>query len=99
MNWRGREYFQHVHQVLGDAIHANLHEGVLPQDAYSQDMPDDVRHGATGVPVIDQAVRQLYFNGYVHNHARLWIGQLFGAHTQSALARGCRLDVQPFARW
>jgi deoxyribodipyrimidine photo-lyase len=36
-------------------------------------MPDDVRHGASGVPVIDQAVRQLYFNGYVHNHARLWL--------------------------
>jgi len=29
--------------------------------------------GATGVPVIDQAVRQLYFSGYVHNHARLWL--------------------------
>ncbi len=68
-----REYFQHVHQVLGDAIHANLREGVLPEDAYSKDMPDDVRHGASGVPVIDQAVRQLYFNGYVHNHARLWL--------------------------
>ena len=68
-----REYFQHVHQVLGDAIHVNLHEGVLPDDAYSQDLPEDVRFGATGVPVIDQAVRQLYFSGYVHNHARLWL--------------------------
>ncbi len=68
-----REYFQHVHQVLGDAIHVNLHEGVLPDDAYSQDLPEDVRLGATGVPVIDQAVRQLYFSGYVHNHARLWL--------------------------
>jgi len=36
-------------------------------------MPQDIRSGATGVPVIDQAVRQLYFNGYVHNHARLWL--------------------------
>jgi deoxyribodipyrimidine photo-lyase len=52
---------------------SNFHEGVLPDDAYSQKLPDDVRCGATGVPAIDQAIRQLYFNGYVHNHARLWL--------------------------
>lgn len=27
----------------------------------------------TGVPVIDQAVQQLYTSGYLHNHARLWL--------------------------
>ena len=68
-----REYFQHLHEVLGDDILQNLHEGVLPDDAYVQSLPDDVRHGATGVPVVDQAVRQLYFTGYLHNHARLWL--------------------------
>jgi len=68
-----REYFQHVHDVLGDDIFQNLHEGVLPDDAYVQSLPDDVRHGATGVQVVDQAVRQLYFTGYLHNHARLWL--------------------------
>ena len=68
-----REYFQHVHHEIADGIAHNLHEGVLPDDAYSLQMPPDVRSGATGVPVIDQAVRQLYFNGYVHNHARLWL--------------------------
>ena len=68
-----REYFQHVHEAMGDNILRNLHEGVLPDDAYVQALPDDVRHGATGVPVVDQAVRQLYFTGYLHNHARLWL--------------------------
>ena len=68
-----REYFQHVHEAMGDDILRNLHEGVLPDDAYVQALPDDVRHGATGVPVVDQAVRQLYFTGYLHNHARLWL--------------------------
>ena len=71
LGWR--EYFQHVHQMLGDAIHADLHEGPLPPDAYSHALPEDVRLGATGLPVIDQAVRQLYVNGYLHNHARLWL--------------------------
>ena len=68
-----REYFQHVHEHLADQVLSNLHEGVLPDDAYSQSVPDDVRRGASGVPAIDQAVRQLYFNGYIHNHARLWL--------------------------
>jgi deoxyribodipyrimidine photo-lyase len=68
-----REYFQHVHELVGDEILHNFHDGVLPDDAYSQSLPDDVRVGATGVPAIDQAIRQLYFNGYVHNHARLWL--------------------------
>ena len=68
-----REYFQHVHDALGDGILQNLQEGVLPDDAYVQVLPDDVRRGATGVPVVDQAVRQLYFSGYLHNHARLWL--------------------------
>ena len=68
-----REYFQHVHELVGDQVLYNFHDGVLPDDAYSQQLPDDVRWGATGVPAIDQAIRQLYFNGYVHNHARLWL--------------------------
>ena len=68
-----REYFQHVHDALGDDILQNLQEGVLPDDAYVLALPDDVRRGATGVPVVDQAVRQLYFSGYLHNHARLWL--------------------------
>ena len=68
-----REYFQHVHELVGDQVLSNFHQGVLPDDAYSQNMPDDVRRGASGVPAIDQAVRQLYFNGYIHNHARLWL--------------------------
>jgi deoxyribodipyrimidine photo-lyase len=68
-----REYFQHVHEALGDDILHNLHAGVLPDDAYVHALPEDVRHGATGVPVVDQAVRQLYFSGYLHNHARLWL--------------------------
>lgn len=36
-------------------------------------MPDDILRGATGVPVIDAAVRALYETGYLHNHARLWL--------------------------
>jgi deoxyribodipyrimidine photo-lyase len=72
LGWR--EYYQHVHRYLGEAgIGTDLHQGVLPESAYSQAFPEDVRHACTGVPVIDQAVYGLYTTGYLHNHARLWL--------------------------
>ena len=86
-----REYFQHVHELVGDQVLSNFHEGVLPDDAYSQKLPDDVRCGATGVPAIDQAIRQLYFNGYVHNHVRLWLA--------SYLVHLCKVHWRVGAEW
>jgi deoxyribodipyrimidine photo-lyase len=46
---------------------------VLPEGAYAPELPADIRQGATGVPVVDQAVRALYGTGYLHNHARMWL--------------------------
>ncbi|MEY4363549.1 MAG: hypothetical protein RLZZ24_901, partial [Pseudomonadota bacterium] len=72
LGWR--EYFQHLHSHLGEAgMMQPIRGGVLPDDAYSRELPEDVRYGSTQVPVIDQAVRALYTYGYVHNHARLWL--------------------------
>jgi deoxyribodipyrimidine photo-lyase len=68
-----REHFHHVWQHRGEAIFDSLHEGVLPDAAYSRVWPDDIRQARTGVPVIDQAVRTLYATGYLHNHARMWL--------------------------
>ncbi|PQA83669.1 deoxyribodipyrimidine photolyase [Limnohabitans sp. TS-CS-82] len=71
LGWR--EYYQHLHAHLGDGIAQSLHEGALPDDAYSLAVPEDVRCACTHVPVIDQAVRTLYATGYLHNHARMWL--------------------------
>jgi deoxyribodipyrimidine photo-lyase len=71
LGWR--EYFHHVWQHAGDAIFASLHEGPLPDAAYARELPADIRRGATGVPAIDLAVRELYATGWLHNHARLWL--------------------------
>ena len=72
LGWR--EYFQHMHQHLGnEGLTQSLSPGVLPDEAYSQELPQDVRAGCTGVPVVDNAVRLLYETGYLHNHARLWL--------------------------
>ena len=71
LGWR--EYFRHVWAFRGEEIFESLREGLLPQPSYSAQLPADVRQAATGVPVIDKAVRTLYATGYLHNHARMWL--------------------------
>ena len=68
-----REYFHHVWQHEGKGIFASLHEGPMPESSYARVLPEDIRQGRTGVPVIDQALRELYATGYLHNHARMWL--------------------------
>lgn len=71
LGWRA--YFRHVWQHRGDGILQSLHEGPLPDDAYSLELPADIRQACTGVPVVDEAVRTLYATGMLHNHARMWL--------------------------
>ncbi|MES2979866.1 MAG: FAD-binding domain-containing protein [Pseudomonadota bacterium] len=71
LGWR--EYFRHVWAFRGDRIFDSLHDGLLPQAVYAPLVPADIRQAATGVPVIDTAVRTLYGTGYLHNHARMWL--------------------------
>jgi deoxyribodipyrimidine photo-lyase len=71
LGWR--EYFRHVWQHRGEYILHSLHDGPLPESAYTREMPADIRQARTGVPAIDQAVRALYATGYLHNHARMWL--------------------------
>ena len=71
LGWR--EYFRHVWAFRNEEIFESLREGLLPQTSYSALLPADIRQAATGVPVIDMAVRTLYATGYLHNHARMWL--------------------------
>ena len=71
LGWR--EFFQHVWRHRGDGILLPLHPGPRPMADYQPALPDDIRQGRTGVPVIDRAVRTLYADGWLHNHARLWL--------------------------
>jgi Deoxyribodipyrimidine photolyase len=68
-----REYSHHAWAHRGAAILASLHPGPLPEHAYADTLPADIREGRTGVPAIDCAVRELYASGYLHNHARMWL--------------------------
>ena len=68
-----REYHHHVWAHRGARIHQSLHAGLLDDARYANQMPEDVRQAATGIPAIDEAVRTLYATGYLHNHARMWL--------------------------
>ena len=68
-----REFFHHVWRHQGEAIFSSLHAGPRPDADYRTTLPDDIRQARTGVPAIDQAVRQLYAGGWLHNHARMWL--------------------------
>lgn len=67
-----RAFFHHVWSHQGEAIFKDLRPA-LPGVRYASQLPDDVREGRTGLPVIDQAVATLYATGYLHNHARMWL--------------------------
>jgi deoxyribodipyrimidine photo-lyase len=71
LGWR--EYFRHVWQHRGNGIFKSLHEGVLPDEAYADEIPVDILHASTGVAAIDMAIKTLYATGYLHNHARMWL--------------------------
>ncbi|MBU3694143.1 MAG: deoxyribodipyrimidine photolyase [Rhodocyclaceae bacterium] len=67
-----REFFRHVWRHLGDGIVEDIRDA-LPGVLYTSEMPADVLSAATGVPVIDASVRELYATGYLHNHQRMWL--------------------------
>lgn len=71
LGWRA--YYRHVWAHIGEGIHQSLHCGVLPDDAYSDELPSDVVEARTGIAAIDLAVSELYATGYLHNHARMWL--------------------------
>ncbi len=68
-----REFFRHVWSHEQDAIFHSLHAGPLPDADYARALPADIRNAATGLSVVDQAVRTLYRTGTLHNHARMWL--------------------------
>ena len=68
-----REYFYHVWDHKKEKIFSSLKEGALAEHYYSKHLPLDIRQGQTGLKPIDKSIEILYRNGYLHNHARLWL--------------------------
>ncbi|MGF1633935.1 MAG: FAD-binding domain-containing protein [Phycisphaerae bacterium] len=73
LGWR--DYYQRVYDVIGDGVWNNIEgwkTGRRDGD-YQPHLPDDIRHGRTGIDYIDHFAQQLTETGYLHNHARMWL--------------------------
>ena len=65
-----RDYWRHVWYDKGNDIFSDMED---PKVALGDKlMPDFIRQGITGLPCMDGFIRDLTYDGYVHNHARMW---------------------------
>lgn len=91
LGWR--DYWQRVWQQLGEGIWDDREQGAsgLPPSAYRQDLPEDIAGGRTGLACIDAFRHQLVHEGWLHNHARMWLA--------AYLVHWRRVRWQTGARW
>ncbi|MCP9828122.1 deoxyribodipyrimidine photolyase [Synechococcus sp. L2F] len=91
LGWR--DYWQRVWQQLGEGIWDDREQGAsgLPPTAYRVDLPDDIAGGSTGLACIDAFRHQLVHEGWLHNHARMWLA--------AYLVHWRRVRWQTGARW
>ncbi len=66
-----RDFFEKVLAWHGRGLDDDLEE---PKHAVSRSarIPLDVLKGDTGLPCVDGMLHELFADGYLHNHARLW---------------------------
>lgn len=68
-----REFFKRVWEEKDYQIFTELR---FTQDAISPQIPTTVLTGETGIIAIDAAIRNLFAQGYMHNHERLWLASI-----------------------
>ena len=73
LGWR--DFWQRMWQELGDRIEDDQEAIKTGHDpaSYARDLPDDVREGRTGLACMDGFRDDLVTNGWLHNHARMWM--------------------------
>lgn len=67
-----RDYFQRVGQVKN--LNQEIKQAQFPVS--NHEIPISVLEGNTGIMGIDAAIHQLYRNGYMHNHCRMYTASL-----------------------
>ncbi|MBY0424556.1 MAG: deoxyribodipyrimidine photolyase, partial [Cytophagales bacterium] len=65
-----RDYFQLVWIEKGDQLNDDLKHPQSPVSTYG--IPTSVLEAKSGISAIDDAIRELYDTGYLHNHLRMY---------------------------
>ncbi len=77
-----RAFWQQVYAEKGNQIYAEIEGPKYPRAERTRrgaaGLPADILSASTGLVCIDEALRELYQQGYMHNHARMW----FAAYLQ-----------------
>ena len=91
LGWR--DYWQRLWRRLGDGIWHDLEPLKTGHAAarYSPELPSDLAEARTGLACMDGFSRQLQEIGWLHNHARMWLGA-YVVHWR-------RVQWQAGARW
>lgn len=71
-----RDYFQRVLQLKPDLDRVAIKQQQLSLREDVHMIPKAIVQGKTGVIAIDQAIQQLYADGWMHNHARMYVASL-----------------------
>ncbi|WP_228851399.1 FAD-binding domain-containing protein [Aegicerativicinus sediminis] len=69
-----REYWQLVWLNKGDAINSDLKN--VQQPISNHLIPKNVVDANTHIQVVDEAIKELYDTGYMHNHMRMYVASI-----------------------
>ena len=69
-----RDFWQRQWQHHGAAINQDLKRAQEEVQRYG--IPEAVVQAKTGIQAIDQAIKDLYSSGYMHNHLRMYVSSL-----------------------
>jgi deoxyribodipyrimidine photo-lyase len=69
-----REYWQRIWLNKGDGILKDLKQ---PQPDFTHtEMPTAIKESKTGIDAIDKYINQMYVQGYMHNHVRMYVASI-----------------------
>ena len=85
-----RDFWQRQWQHHGAAINQDLKRAQEEVQRYG--IPEAVVQAKTGIEAIDQAIKDLYSSGYMHNHLRMYVASLV-CNGKMPLVSTCPMDV------
>ncbi|SFT89997.1 deoxyribodipyrimidine photo-lyase [Algoriphagus locisalis] len=69
-----RDYWQQVWIAKGEEIELDLKNPQAPISNYQ--IPAAIVHAETGIEEVDNAIKELYETGYMHNHMRMYVASI-----------------------
>ena len=85
-----RQFWQIQWARLGDRIFHDLEEPKVPLGRDNQ-LPADIADAQTGLACIDKSLTHLYSDGYMINHARMWVAAYLVHHRKLTWQTGAML--------